>query len=227
MKVNFNPPYWLSGSGMVCWAFKKSLPQEFLNELQKAGIKPIEIFGHYFCLVIASHYTDVPAHPDPYQEVILSVLGFKGISVFAVPWTLYLDSEFHVELGREYYSLPKQLDKSMCVRISENLFFAEGKEFTLKGVLPGKACRLICFPISATVSSLVWAATRIFPVVGLISGKQSKVAKIPLTPRLWPSTPAFGTILQISEKDNSETLTVLWTQSWSTLIGSVKTPRDF
>jgi hypothetical protein len=227
MDVKFNPPYWLAGSGIVCWAFKKSLPESFLTQLREKNLTPLKIFRHYFCMVIASHYTDVPAHPEPYQEVILSVLAFQNFKVFAVPWALYLDSEFHVKLGREYYSLPKHLDKTMCVRMSENLFFCEGKQFTLEGVLPGKIAQCLLFPISFSVSEIVCLATRIFPVVGLIEGQSARVAKIPLTPRSLGSTPAFGSILQIEENGSTEKLCLLWTQTWKTLVGSVEEPKEF
>jgi hypothetical protein len=227
MNVNFNPPYWLAGSGLVSWAFKKTLSLEFKEQLKRENLTPVKVFGHYFCLVIASHYTDVPAHPDPYQEVILSVLALKNLKIYAVPWALYLDSEFHVELGRKYYSLPKHLDKSMCVRFSENLFFCEGKNFTIKGELPGTLSRLLCLPLSCTVSTLVKLATRLFPVVGMIDGQESKVAQIPLTPRTCKSTPVFGAILELGNEQDRETLCVVWTQVWNTLIGSVEVPKNF
>jgi hypothetical protein len=227
VQVDFNPPYWLSGSGLVSWALKKTLPKEFLEELKKHKLTPIKIFGCYFCLVILSHYTDVPAHPEPYKEIILSTICCKKFCFYAVPWALYLDSEFHVKLGKEYYSLPKQLDKSFSISFSNNLFYGAGKEFVVKGVKPNLSVRVLTWPLSFVLSKIVCLATRIMPVVGILQSHKTVKAKIPLTPRSLRTTPAFGTIIELRNENDKEKLCVLWTQTWETLVGSVQEPKPF
>lgn len=207
--IIFSPPYHLNGKVSVSFCLSTKIPINHLDESVK-NLKFIKIGRYAPIMLICSHWERHPEYPKPYNEVIISAFIFKNFFLRSVPLVLYLDEDFHIELGRKYYALPKIKEHDLLVEYDNDKKFSVRSKNIFIDVSEAKnILKIFSTLLSCVLGAIVSIGTYLVPVQGCIRLPFIE-SRISLRPNILSGFTSNRAIIRISQFELKPILTAVW-----------------